>query len=317
MYIYPFVRMGNRKPSAYPRPSSETGRVRTKQIIEKENETRSLFTPTSAPKSYKPTTFRWSLPNRLPADLFSTVQQVLSEVQEARRLKQQVDSLLHPNERQWIDTTIAETDTTANEIAVLLEPRRVAREIGQGGKIGLRNRLRWALRDSHRAKEKTAQLVLSRNSLMVVLGNLHMRGSALSPTSKPSTPKPPSITTITSPAELDSLSIFGASRREGCEVKVKRDSPLSDELSEILAWRRTKGAWICCGGFYFFFSLLFFDAFYDAFPLPTDRNEDRKCSNANKTETGTSRPNSYDRGIWKPKCMKNSSRWKQMPSFIV
>ncbi|OAT09653.1 hypothetical protein BDBG_05390 [Blastomyces gilchristii SLH14081] len=241
MYIYPFVRIGNSKPSAYPRPSSETGRVITKQIIEKENESRSLFTPT---KNYKPkSTFSWTLPNRLPTDLFSTVQQVLSEVQEARRLKQQVDSLLHPNERQWIDTTIAETDTTANEIAVLLEPRRVAREIGQGGKIGLRNRLRWALRDSHRAKEKTSQLVLSRNSLMVVLGNLHMRGSTFSPASKPSTPKPPSITTITSPAELDSLSIFAASRKEGCEVKVKRGSSLSDELNEILAWRRTKGAW--------------------------------------------------------------------------
>ncbi|PGG96760.1 hypothetical protein GX51_07670 [Blastomyces parvus] len=181
------------------------------------------------------------MPNRLPTDLFSTVQQVLSEVQEARRLKQQVDSFLHPNERQWIDSTIADADTTANEIAVLLEPRRVAQEIGQGSKIGLRNRLRWALRDSHRAKEKTAQLVLSRNSLMVVLGNLHMRGSALSPASKPSTPKPPSI--ASSPAELDSLSIFAASRREGCEVKAKRESPLSVQLSEMLAWRRTKGAW--------------------------------------------------------------------------
>ncbi|OJD26620.1 hypothetical protein ACJ73_01988 [Blastomyces percursus] len=160
------------------------------------------------------------------------VQQVLSEVQEARRLKQQVDLLLHPDERQWIDATIAETDTTANEIAVLLEPRRVAYEIGQGGKIGPRNRLKWALRDSRIAKEKTAQLVLSRNNL--ILGNLHMRGSALSPASKPSTPKPPSITTIMSPAELDSLSIFATSRKEGFEVKVKRDSPLSDELSEIL-----------------------------------------------------------------------------------
>ncbi|OJD26621.1 hypothetical protein ACJ73_01989 [Blastomyces percursus] len=47
--------------------------------------------------------------------------------------------------------------------------------------------------------------------------------------------------------------------------------------------------------------ILLFDTFYDDFPFPTNpnRNEGRKDNNANKTETGTSRPNSYDRVIWK------------------
>ncbi|KKZ62306.1 hypothetical protein EMCG_03278 [[Emmonsia] crescens] len=221
---------------------SETERLKKRPIAEKGNDSRVLSMPTtSVSDNYNTTNPRWSLPNRLPTDFLSTIQQVLSEVREARRLKRQVDSLLQPNERQWIDRTIAETDATARDIAALLEPRRVAREIGKGGKIGLGNRVRWALRDSRRAKEKAAQLVLSRNSLMVVLGNLHMRDSALSPASLPATPKPTSIPTLA--AELDSLSIFAGSGKEGGEIRAKKSSPLNFELSEMLAWRRSKGAW--------------------------------------------------------------------------
>ncbi|PGH19081.1 hypothetical protein AJ79_00115 [Helicocarpus griseus UAMH5409] len=143
-----------------------------------------------------------------------------------------------------------QTETIAREMAVLLEPRRVAQEIGKGEKIGLGNRVRWALRDGHRAREKAARLEMSRNGLMAVMGNLHLRASAVpatrvvpsDPTSRPTTPmRAPSPV-----VDLGTLSssLYTGDEKEGGELgakKVRRSLSMSSELSEMLAWRRSKG----------------------------------------------------------------------------
>ncbi|KAK2801618.1 hypothetical protein FQN50_007679 [Emmonsiellopsis sp. PD_5] len=178
------------------------------------------------------------------ATLLTTLQQVFQELYEVRRLRALVHPLLRPDEIEWINRIIAETETIANDMAILLEPCRVAQETTGKQKIGLGNRLRWLMRDSHKAREKAARLQFCRHALMVVMGNLHTRASMLGnpggtfilPPAIPAFPFP-FPTTFTRAVELDSAPALAAETAESGN----RFSLSTFELKDMLAWRRSKG----------------------------------------------------------------------------
>jgi hypothetical protein len=133
-------------------------------------------------------------------------------VEEARRLRRLKESILDDSDRRWMDRTITETEATARAVGELLERSRVDREIKRGN-IGFRTRLLWVFRDSHKLKEKYSRLLVCHQSLTSVITSLHGRNPA-GPT---------------------------APTREVCGAE-RIGSPPSYDLSEMLAWRRSKYA---------------------------------------------------------------------------
>ncbi|KAK2781480.1 hypothetical protein FQN53_000571 [Emmonsiellopsis sp. PD_33] len=176
------------------------------------------------------------------ATLLTTLQQVFQELYEVRRLRTLVHPPLLPSEIEWINGIVAETETIASDLAILLEPCRVAQETTGKQKIGLGNRLRWLMRDAHKAREKATRLQFCRHKLTVVTGNLHLRaprlgsprGTFILPPVLPAFPFP---TTFTRAVELDSTSPALAAETEAGN----RFSLSTFELKDMLAWRRSKG----------------------------------------------------------------------------
>ncbi|KAK2883391.1 hypothetical protein FQN49_000031 [Arthroderma sp. PD_2] len=181
-------------------------------------------------------TFKLQAVEEQTADLLGTIHHILSEVREARRLRRLKDSSLDAGERQWMDRIITETDTTARAVAVLLEPSRVDRETLQG-RIRLRTRLLWVLRDSPKLSDKYARLMISHQSLVSAITTLHSRPS-------PSNPRPSTATCAITTDGLLPQSPLGGSSIWAAEVESNMDmgmgSPLSDDLNEMLVWRRSK-----------------------------------------------------------------------------
>ncbi|KAF3480202.1 uncharacterized protein GIQ15_05549 [Arthroderma uncinatum] len=115
-------------------------------------------------------------------DLLTTVNHILNEVREACRLHQLKNLSLDTGEREWMDRIITETDTAAHAVADVLESSRVDRETLQG-KVRIRTRLLWVLRDSHKAADKYARLMVCHQSLVSAITILHNRPGPRSPLS--------------------------------------------------------------------------------------------------------------------------------------
>ncbi|KAL2829396.1 hypothetical protein BDW59DRAFT_178385 [Aspergillus cavernicola] len=124
----------------------------------------SLFT-TTTPTS--PT----SLTNNPTTPLLGLTTHIQTQSTQARHLFTQTSHLLSPTDRNWIESTISDTENATREILILTESFRVDQGANDG-RVGIKSQLRWLVRDSRRAKEKRERLVLCHASLMGVLGRL-------------------------------------------------------------------------------------------------------------------------------------------------
>ncbi|KAL4864547.1 hypothetical protein BDV12DRAFT_175973 [Aspergillus spectabilis] len=117
--------------------------------------------PTSEPISTNPTT-----------SLQSLTAHIQTQTAQARHLFTQTSHLHSAPEKQWTESTIADTEDATRDVLRLTESFRIGEEVNQG-RVGVKLQLRWIVRDSRRAKEKRERLVMCHASLMVVLGRLH------------------------------------------------------------------------------------------------------------------------------------------------
>ncbi|KAL6237890.1 hypothetical protein BDW75DRAFT_202944 [Aspergillus navahoensis] len=125
----------------------------------------SIPTPQSPPVPNPSLTYTSDVP------LTTLTQHVQIQLSQARHLFTSLSHHLNPAENTWIHDTISDTETAVREILILTESLRVDREVNNG-KIGLKTQLKWAIRDSRKAKSKRARLVLCHASLGAVLVRL-------------------------------------------------------------------------------------------------------------------------------------------------
>ncbi|KAL4973558.1 hypothetical protein BDW66DRAFT_168456 [Aspergillus desertorum] len=103
--------------------------------------------------------------------LATLTQHVQTQLRQARHLFTSLSDRLTPAENIWVHDTISDTETAVREILILTEGLRVDREVNNG-RLGLKTQFRWAVRDSRKAKDKSARLVLCHASLVAVLVRL-------------------------------------------------------------------------------------------------------------------------------------------------
>ncbi|XRM43490.1 hypothetical protein ABZX51_006665 [Aspergillus tubingensis] len=120
------------------------------------------------------------------AELLQTLTHIRTQLHRASHLYSQKAAFLEDSERQWIESTIADTGDAVHALAVLVEPVRVEWEVrsnqhtthhnvkGRSKRMsmGLGTQLRWIYRDGQRAKVQRGRLVVCYSSLMVVLERL-------------------------------------------------------------------------------------------------------------------------------------------------
>lgn len=172
--------------------------------------------------------------------LQKTLNHVLIQLHEVKRLRQAKESLLERDEKVWVDSTINDVADATREVAILLEPTRVEKET-RSGRLSIGSQLRWKYRHSQRAKDKKDRMMTCHNSLMSVLGHLQRMET-------------PNTTTI---HELGSdilpkgslYSIRNLSRLDvGPDIcfedakEVEKFDCKSQEMNDLLAWRRSKGS---------------------------------------------------------------------------
>ncbi|RAH54015.1 hypothetical protein BO85DRAFT_452859 [Aspergillus piperis CBS 112811] len=118
-------------------------------------------------------------------ELLQTLTHIRTHLHRASHLYAQKAAFVDDSERQWIESTIADTADAMHALAVLVEPVRVEWEVrnqptthhnvkGRSKRMsmGLGTQLRWVCRDGQRAKVQRSRLVVCYSSLMVVLERL-------------------------------------------------------------------------------------------------------------------------------------------------
>ncbi|GCB21125.1 hypothetical protein AAWM_04010 [Aspergillus awamori] len=188
-------------------------------------------------------------------ELFQTLTHIRTHLHRASHLYTQKASFLDTSERQWIETTIADTADAVHALAVLVEPVRVEWEVRnqhhhskKGSKrvsMGLGTQLKWLCRDGQRAKVQRGRLLVCYSSLMVVLerlmgvgcdegGKLEGRGGGEE---------------MGVEVEVQELPGEGAAGVGGGEVSLGMKGStggglgldVGDEMRDLLRWRQAKG----------------------------------------------------------------------------
>lgn len=174
-------------------------------------------------------------------ELLKTQNHIITQLTEVQRLRQLKEPMLDTTEMVWIDGTISDVEDATRDVAILLEPTRVEKATSNG-KLSLMTQIRWVHRDSQRAHDKKHRLLACHSSLMVVLAHLqrvkvperiavHELGAEFS-----------SKSVLSSSLSLqDSVDGFYEPGREGRQ-DAKASGSLDQELYDMLAWRRSKGA---------------------------------------------------------------------------
>ncbi|KAL4748208.1 hypothetical protein BDW72DRAFT_195980 [Aspergillus terricola var. indicus] len=120
----------------------------------------------SLPHSAAPVT-----PNNPTTSLLTLNRHIETQSAQARHLFTQKSHFLSQTEREWIESTISDTEDATRDVLKLTEAFRVDEEVNNG-RVGLKSQLRWLVRDSRRAKEERERLMLCHASLMGVLSSL-------------------------------------------------------------------------------------------------------------------------------------------------
>ncbi|BCS21560.1 uncharacterized protein APUU_21992A [Aspergillus puulaauensis] len=139
-----------------------------------------LPTPLSSPPQPTPAQPQFQPPNPNPntdpnphdaSSLLALTHHVHTQTSQARHLFTQLQHYLPFVEKQWIQSTIGDTEAAARDILLLTESMRIDQETNNG-KLGLKTQFRWMMRDSRRARERRERLVLCHASLVAVLVRL-------------------------------------------------------------------------------------------------------------------------------------------------
>lgn len=137
-------------------------------------------TPLSPPPQSTPAQPQFQPPNPNPnpdpnphdaSSLLALTHHVHTQTSQARHLFTQLQHYLPFVEKQWIQSTIGDTEAAARDILLLTESMRIDQETNNG-KLGLKTQFRWMMRDSRRARERRERLVLCHASLVAVLVRL-------------------------------------------------------------------------------------------------------------------------------------------------
>ncbi|KAL4976092.1 hypothetical protein BDW66DRAFT_166818 [Aspergillus desertorum] len=110
-------------------------------------------------------------PNNPTTSLLTLNRHIETQSAQARHLFTQKSHFLSQIEREWIESTISDTEDATRDVLKLTEAFRVDQEVNNG-RVGLKSQLRWLVRDSRRAKEERERLMLCHASLMEVLSSL-------------------------------------------------------------------------------------------------------------------------------------------------
>lgn len=176
------------------------------------------------------------------SELQKTHKHVLVQLREVERLRLLKDFALDASEKTWIDGTINDIQDAARDVALLLEPTRVQKETGNG-RLSIGSQLRWKYHDSKRARDRKDRMIACHNSLMSVLNHLqrveapntvarHELGVELP--HKGSFYSVPDFSR--SRIRADSVANFEDTR------SVEIPDIRTQELNDLLAWRRSKGS---------------------------------------------------------------------------
>ncbi|KAL4936968.1 hypothetical protein BDV06DRAFT_203891 [Aspergillus oleicola] len=137
-------------------------------------------TQTQARISAVPSSTTPNTPSQLPSSnsgsnpsspLLSLTSHVQNQLTLATHLFMTYSAQLAWTEKNWMESTISDTERAIAVIKFLTESLRIEEETNNG-RIGIGSRMKWALRDSRKAKERREDLVLVSASLGRVLARL-------------------------------------------------------------------------------------------------------------------------------------------------
>jgi hypothetical protein len=152
-------------------------------------------------------------------ELLGTTDHVNTCVKTARELRHQKSAFLSSSLKFWIDGVILETERTVQDVAALIEPARVDMRTNSG-RVSLKNRVAFVLRDSPRVETNLHRLSIASgnlNSVMVVLtGNCGVN-----------------VNTDPPPAYREIMDLRNEGKRSSLH-KTRDDSTLSD-LKDIVS----------------------------------------------------------------------------------
>ncbi|KAG8532513.1 uncharacterized protein KY384_002390 [Bacidia gigantensis] len=150
-------------------------------------------------------------------DLLRTIRHVDRGIQEVQRLCDLKRDMIDSQEKDWIETTIADVKDALLEIAQLLEPARVNK--ATTGSINIITKTLWVFRDSPKVRDKHSRLSLCYQTLISVLNGLQAKcraDAAPVPNNSYGGPPPPYTT------ELERMFTWRkekAQRRSSSDVK--------------------------------------------------------------------------------------------------
>ncbi|KAJ5738039.1 hypothetical protein N7493_001194 [Penicillium malachiteum] len=190
------------------------------------------------------------------SELQKTHTHILDQLSEARRLRQLKDRFLQPSEKTWIDGVLGDVTNVIRDV----EGQRRA----GNASLSIPNELRWRNRYDEQAKEEMQRMTACQSTLSGVLNHLeHLE------TPKPTMVHEMGINDVTLIHEMpaheevilkpklaieNGLEVYPASKEpplysirasSGLQVASTVDlnsNSLSQEMSDMLAWRRSKGS---------------------------------------------------------------------------
>jgi hypothetical protein len=158
----------------------------------------------------------------------------------------------------WIDATIKDAEEASWDMLSWVEPARVEQEVRGDGRLRLGRRMLWTLRNnSQRGDAKRSHLLLCLGSLSSVIGHLHHIASVEPPENSRESSLPSRVEdhgqadlgrhfadslnlsssiSLALPSDIGSLGSAEETVRDGAEAS----GSINHEISEMLAWRRSK-----------------------------------------------------------------------------
>lgn len=172
-------------------------------------------------------------------ELLKTQNHITTQLNEAQRLRRLKKPVLDPTEMTWIDGTISDIEEATRDVAIFLEPTRVEKATSNG-KLSLGTQIRWAYRDSQRARDKKHRLLACHSSLMAVLAHLQRVNLSEAITIHELGAEMPTKSAIASSLSLQST-VDGLYQSMESRQDTISSVSLNKEMSDLLSWRRSKG----------------------------------------------------------------------------
>jgi len=151
-------------------------------------------------------------------DLLKMIEHVDTQLKEARRAYELKSSLVSAGERQWIEHTIKDAEDSVRDLALVLESCRVDHQTNKG-RVRIKNRFAWVVWDRNKVHEKQRLMNMCHSTLLTVVNFLHSKAPVILPSDNPR---------------------IGTSGHEVPRADTEGENPPTYEMSQMLAWRRSK-----------------------------------------------------------------------------